>query len=198
MKIILATNNKHKVSEIKKILKLRGLEILSLLDFPRKFVPRENGRTFEENAFKKARATAKRYGMMAVADDSGLCVKALHGRPGVDSATYVKPPVTAVRLCEKILKVMKNVPHSKRGAKFITVVAIVEPGGKALKAIGSCPGSIIDEMRGSCGFGYDSVFIPKGHKQTFAEMSLSKKNAISHRGSAFRKARHLIKSLMIN
>ena len=196
MKIILATNNKHKVGEIKKILKLKGLEILSLLDFPQKFVPRENGKTFEENAYKKARAAAKKYGMTAVADDSGLCVDALHGCPGVNSSRFVRPPVTAVRLCEKILKVMKNVPHSKRRARFITAVAIVEPGGKAHKVIGSCSGRIIDEMRGSCGFGYDSVFIPKGHKLTFAEMSLSNKNAISHRGSAFRKARHLLAELI--
>lgn len=195
MKIILATNNEHKVSEIKKILGMKGLKILSLLDFPQRFVPRENGKTFKENAFKKASAVAKRYKLTAVADDSGLCVNALKGGPGVQSARFVKPPVTSTRLCEKMLKVMKNVPASKRKAKFTTQVAVVTPEGKAYSAEGHCCGSIIRERRGTCGFGYDSVFMPGGFKRTFAEMTQKQKNSLSHRGMAFRKARIILARL---
>lgn len=192
MEIILATNNPHKVREIKRILKIKGLRILSLADFPQKFKIRENGRTFAENAKKKAKVISNKLKMAAIADDSGLCVAALRGAPGVRSARFVKPPVTADRLCKKLLKVMKNVPGTKRKAVFVCCVAIAHPGGKVRIVEGKCSGRIAEEMRGAGGFGYDPVFIPDGFKRTFAQMTGEQKNRLSHRGRAFAKVKSLL------
>lgn len=182
-KILLATNNPHKVKEIKDILKIKGLKILSLLDFNEKFNVKENGKTFKENAVKKARVAAKKFGLISVADDSGLCVKALNARPGVRSARYVRPPVTSQRLCAKLLKEMEGKPN--RRAFFVCSVAISFPDGKVKTVEGRCYGRISEIIKGSKGFGYDPVFIPDGYSKTFAEVSRSQKNKLSHRGRAF-------------
>jgi XTP/dITP diphosphohydrolase len=188
MKIILATHNQDKVNEIKKILKIKGVAVLSLDDFPVKLKTREDGRTFEENAVKKAKAAAKKFNMVAIADDSGLCVDALYGAPGVRSARFVSPPVTSAGLCEKLLLVMSKTSAGKRKAHFVCTVAIVWPDGHIKISEGRVNGSIINEMRGSGGFGYDPVFVPDGYSKTFAELSTPQKNRISHRGRAFKKA----------
>ena len=185
--ILLATNNKHKVGEIKKILNIKGLKLLSLSDFPDRFSVKENGNTFKANALKKALSAAKKFKIPCLSDDSGLCVNALSGRPGVKSARFVKPPVTPERLCEKLLLKMKNVPARKRGARFVCCVALAYPSGKTVTVEGDCPGTIGPEMKGSKGFGYDPVFIPKGMDKTFAQISGEQKNLLSHRGKAFRK-----------
>ncbi|MFA5104115.1 MAG: RdgB/HAM1 family non-canonical purine NTP pyrophosphatase [Candidatus Margulisiibacteriota bacterium] len=187
--ILLATSNKHKVGEIKKILNIKGLKLLSLLDLPGKFSVKESGKTFMENAVKKARSAAKRFRMPCLSDDSGLHVNALSGMPGVRSARFVKPPVTPERLCKKLLFKMKDVPAEKRGARFVCCVAFAYPSGKTYTVEGDCPGSIGFAMKGSCGFGYDPVFIPKGMDKTFAQISGKQKNLLSHRGKAFRKMR---------
>lgn len=194
--IILATSNEHKVHEIRKILKLKNIRVLSFADFSEKIDINENARTFEGNAAKKAKAAAKAFNMTAIADDSGLCVDSLRGAPGVRSARYVKPPVTARRLCKKLLKAMEDVPDDKRGAIFVCCVAIAQPSGRTRTIRGVCRGRIIREMKGSQGFGYDPVFVPEGFSRTFAQMPARKKNSLSHRGRAFLKAKATIETMM--
>jgi len=176
--IVVATSNEHKLREIRDILNggtghrpVRTCQ-LSVI---------ENGKTFEENAIKKAKAACKKTDQIAIADDSGLEVKCLNGKPGVKSARFAKPHL----LCQKLLRVMKNC--SDRSAQFVCVIAIAYPSGKIKIVKGICKGKIIHEMRGTNGFGYDPVFVPKGYKKTFAQMSATMKNRLSHRGKALRK-----------
>ena len=167
-----------------------------LNDNDKKIRVTENGRTFKENAVKKAKAVLKKFGFTAIADDSGLCVDALHKRPGVKSARFVRPPITPEKLCKKLLRVMNNVPDKKRSAYFVCAVAIAGPEGKIKIIEGKIKGMIIKQIKGTCGFGYDSVFVPCGYNKTFAQMSIAQKNKISHRGIAFRKTRkYLVSSL---
>ena len=153
---------------------------------------KENGRTFEANAIKKARAAAKKDGCVTIADDSGLMVDCLGGKPGVKSARFATPP-TAENLCAKLLKVMRNARRVTRRAKFVCVIAVVYPSGKVRTVKGICRGKIIHEMRGKYGFGYDPVFVPDGCRKTFAEMKPSIKNRLSHRARALRKCYNIIK-----
>lgn len=194
MKIILATKNQNKVKEIKKILGIKGLQLLSLPVRSSLHVV-ENGKTFEENSAKKALAVSKRFKMTAIADDSGLCVDALAGRPGVRSARYVAPPVTPGRLCAKLHKELKNVPAGKRKARFVCAVTLAFPDGRTKTVTGECRGSIAFEMSGAEGFGYDPVFIPAGYKKTFAQMPMAAKNLLSHRGKALKRISVIIKRL---
>ena len=174
-KILVATTNKHKLKEIQNILKVPiegcGLKIA------------ETGKTFEKNATKKALAVAKKYKSIAIADDSGLMVDCLKGKPGVRSARYASPP-TPPNLCCKLLKAMKNCRN--RRAKFVCVIALAYPNGQIKTFRGEVKGKIIEEMRGKHGFGYDPVFVPNGYKKTFAEMSSAFKNRISHRARALK------------
>lgn len=192
--ILLATNNRHKASEIKKILNIKGLKILCLEDIKGELAVNENGRTFAQNALKKARATAKKFGITAVSDDSGLCVRALNGAPGVRSARFVAPPVTPERLCKKLLQKMKNVTSKDRSASFQCFVAVASPSGKHRVVGANCRGRIAFEMKGSGGFGYDPVFIPSGYAKTFAQMTAKQKNSLSHRGKAISRLRKIIES----
>ncbi|MFA5097181.1 MAG: RdgB/HAM1 family non-canonical purine NTP pyrophosphatase [Candidatus Margulisiibacteriota bacterium] len=196
MQIVLATSNKDKVREIGKILDIKGLKIASLSDFPKKIKVSENGRTFKENAVKKARAVEKELGLVSIADDSGLCVNALNKKPGVRSARFVAPPATPKRLCEKLLRVMKGFPEGKRTACFVCAVAIARPGKKIKTIEGKVKGSIICQLKGKRGFGYDPVFVPFGTHKTFAQISTAQKNRISHRGIAFRRTRKYLLSIL--
>ena len=184
MEILVATTNKHKLREIRHILKGTRVE-------GRGTKVKEDGKTFEANAIKKARAAAKKDGFIAIADDSGLMVNALNGRPGVRSARFATPP-TAENLCRKLLRVMR-LRGANRRAKFVCVIAVVYPSGKVRTVKGICRGKIIHEMRGKHGFGYDPVFVPNGYKKTFAEMKPSKKNRLSHRARALKKLKQLLK-----
>jgi XTP/dITP diphosphohydrolase len=188
------------------------IEILCLSDFP--YPPKiiENGKTFEANALKKARLVAKKYNLPAIADDSGLMVDCLHGSPGVKSARYAGPNPTRNKLCRKLLAEIKKVTacvpsvvNRKRlvvsrklsvvsypRAKFVCCVAIVWPGGKEKLFCGEVPGHIVNEMRGENGFGYDPVLVPDGYQKTFAQMSSSFKNRISHRAKAFARATKIL------
>ncbi len=183
MRIIVATRNKHKLKEIRHILKGVRVEGSGVK-------VKENGKTFEENAIKKAKAVASRDGFIAIADDSGLMVDCLGGRPGVRSARFASPP-TPKNLCEKLLRVMR-LRQANRRAKFVCVIAIVYSSGKVRTVKGVCRGKIIHEMRGEHGFGYDPVFVPAGHKKTFAQMKPSMKNRISHRAKALRKLKNIV------
>ena len=144
----------------------------------------EDGRTFEENAIKKAKAVVRKFGQSAIADDSGLIVNCLQGKPGIKSARFATPP-TPENLCRKLLKKMASC--KARGAKFVCVIALVYPSGKVRTFKGVCHGRIIKKMRGKEGFGYDPVFRPCGLKKTFAEMPPAIKNRISHRAMALKK-----------
>jgi XTP/dITP diphosphohydrolase len=177
-----ATGNKHKLREIRHILgaKVRGL----------KTRVKEDKKTFEENAIKKAKSIRLKKGQIAIADDSGLMVNCLAGRPGVRSARFASPP-TPENLCRKLLRVMRG-RGAKRGASFVCVIAVVFPSGKVKTVKGVCRGRIIREMRGKGGFGYDPVFRPCGYKKTFAEMKPAMKNRISHRGRALRKLKNIV------
>ena len=196
MNIVLATANKHKIDEIKHMLSGTNVTVLSMLDRARVPKVREDGRTFKENAVKKAWAFTKRFGLTALADDSGLEVKALHGAPGVRSARFAGPHSTKGRLCAKILKLLKDVPASKRGARFVCDIAICLPSGRVRVVEGTVNGRIDFGMRGENGFGYDPIFVPTGYKKTFAQMVPSMKNKLSHRGRALKKAKRVIEKLV--
>jgi len=184
--LIIATKNRGKVREIKHVLKPLKLKIISLLNLPKLRDIRETGKTFEENAVRKARTIAKKMEKLVLADDSGLEVKALKGKPGIRSARYAGPDPTTIKLCRKLLKEMKN--EKDRRARFVCAIAIADP--KKVRTVkGICKGRIIFEMKGRQGFGYDPVFVPEGYNKTFAQMPLKLKNKISHRGKALKKAK---------
>lgn len=192
MKIVLGTKNKDKLKELRALLKGSGVRVLSLSDFPGCGDVRETGRTFEANARKKAKAYAARTRLLTLADDSGLGISALNGRPGVYSARFAGPGSSYHDNNQKLLRLLKNKPRSKRGAKFVCVMALYS-GKKCVGIVrGESRGRIAFEERGKNGFGYDPVFIPRGYSKTFAELSAKTKNHISHRGRALRAARKII------
>ncbi|NOZ68222.1 MAG: XTP/dITP diphosphatase [Deferribacteres bacterium] len=187
MEIVLATKNRKKIEEIKKICDTIGTDfkIYTLDDFPQYQDIEEDGDTFEANAVKKAVYISKRTGMTALADDSGLEVDALNGAPGVFSARYAGESADDRANLEKLLREMKNIPPEKRRARFVCCIAMAS-GDEVRTFHGYVEGVIGTEPRGENGFGYDPVFYPEGHDRTFAEMSDSEKNALSHRGAALR------------
>ncbi len=178
-KLVMATNNANKLREAREILAPLGIEVLSQREAGADCDPDENGSTFAENALIKAKAVYDIVGLPTIADDSGLCVDALGGRPGVHSARYAPKG----QECEKLLGEMKNVPDGDRGAAFRCTMCFVDEAGHT-ELEGSCEGAIGYEMRGSNGFGYDPVFMVGD--RTMAELTADEKNAISHRGAALR------------
>ena len=191
--VVLATRNQHKVQEIRALLADLPITFLSLADFPDLPDVVEDGATCEENAVKKARETAAGTGHWALADDTGLEVDALGGRPGVYAARYAGEHATYTDNCEKLLEELKDIPVEQRGARFLTVMALSDPEGQAEVVKGQLQGQITEQFYGSQGFGYDPVFyVSKAHK-TLAEMTLAEKNELSHRGQALRLAKDLLK-----
>lgn len=186
MRLVIATRNRHKLAEISEILRIPGVDLLSALDFPSVPDVAEDGRTFEENAVKKAVALALATGLWAMADDSGLEVEALSGAPGINSARFAGKHGDYAANNAKLLKLMEHVQD--RHARFRCVVALASPSGMARTVGGVCTGILARESRGHGGFGYDPLFIPDGYTQTFAEMPAPEKHEISHRGRALRKA----------
>jgi len=183
-KILVATSNKHKLREIRHILRFRVVGLSGCR-------VKEDGKTFEANAIKKAKAIKLKPDQIAIADDSGLMVDCLGGKPGIKSARFATPP-TPENLCDKLLRVMR-LRGSNRRAKFVCVIAIAYPSGKIKTVKGVCRGKIIHEMRGKYGFGYDPVFVPAGYKKTFAEMKAATKNRLSHRSLALRKLKKILR-----
>ncbi|MDP2690315.1 MAG: RdgB/HAM1 family non-canonical purine NTP pyrophosphatase, partial [Deltaproteobacteria bacterium] len=167
-----------------------GVVVLSLDDIPPLEFPPEQGATFEENALAKARFVSMRSNLPALADDSGLEVDCLGGRPGVYSARYAGAGATDEENYLKLLKELEGVPEGKRGARFRSVVAFVSPGGAEATFDGVFEGVIAKAPRGSGGFGYDPVFFVPEAEKTAAEMSEEEKNAISHRGKALKKLKN--------
>lgn len=192
--IVLATRNKHKISEIRDILKGLDVKITSLAEYPDMPEVVEDGDTLEHNASKKAREIALHLGKWALADDTGLEVAYLNGEPGVYSARWAGPGCNYLDNNRKMLEKMKGVPAGKRHAEFRTVIALSDPSGKVSTVDGSISGVIAEKMAGTNGFGYDPVFIEPASGKTFAEMTASEKNAVSHRAKALVKARELIRS----
>ncbi len=180
--IVLATGNQNKVKEMRELLKDFPVEIKSLKDYGPLPPVEEDGETFDDNAYKKAAQTAKVLGLPALADDSGLVVEALDGRPGVYSARYSGEDATDWDNCEKLLAEMEG--KDNRKAHFECVLSLATPGGPALTYEGRCDGVITTERQGESGFGYDPVFYYEPLKKTFAELSMDEKNKVSHRGKA--------------
>jgi XTP/dITP diphosphohydrolase len=181
--LVFATNNLHKLKEIREIAGDR-FRIRSLADIGcREEIP-EEAPTLEGNALQKARFIFERYGLDCFADDTGLEVEALLGRPGVKSARYAGEDCIPENNIQKVLAEMEGITH--RAARFRTVIALIIQGKETLFE-GTVEGRIIGQKRGADGFGYDPVFVPDGYEKTFAEMSAEEKNAISHRGRAAEK-----------
>ena len=196
MKLVLATHNEHKVTELSRMLEDLDVEILSVRDLPDLPDVVEDGETLEANAVKKASAISAATGLPALADDTGLEVEPLGGEPGVFSARYAGPGATYADNNRKLLAALEGVPAERRRAVFRCVVAVALPGGGVRTVEGRTRGSIIDAPRGRLGFGYDPIFLPDGSTRTYAEMTQTEKNAISHRGRAMCAARDLILSLL--
>jgi len=189
MDIVLATRNKKKVEEIKRLFAGLPITVLSLDHYPTCQETVEDRDTFEGNAVKKAIEVCQCTGKPALADDSGLEVDALNGAPGVYSARYAGGTGGGndVRNYEKVLAALKNVPDERRGARFVCCMALAFPDGLAKTFFGYAEGRICLEPKGKTGFGYDPVFIPQGFEKTFAEMTGNEKDKLSHRGKAIEK-----------
>jgi len=194
MTIVIATRNRNKKRELKNLLRGLAVKVLDLSDLKTR-LPHvvENGRTFRQNAIKKALTFSRYTKGLVIADDSGLAVDALDGRPGVRSSRFARVKATDGENNAKLLRLIKDVPANKRNATFICVVAVAENGNLAGTAEGVCSGKIGFELKGENGFGYDPLFTPKGYVRTFAELKPSVKNKISHRGEALRRAKSIIK-----
>lgn len=180
-KIVIASQNQHKISEMKQLLHPLGIEVLSTLDFPELEEVIENQSTLKGNALKKARYVASATGISALSDDTGLEVEALNGAPGVYSARFAGKNASYKDNTEKLLHELEN--KENRRAQFRTVVALVTNADEYTFE-GICKGEIIREPKGNKGFGYDPVFKPTGYNKSFAELDSSLKNEISHRGKA--------------
>ncbi len=179
MEIVFATNNINKLKEVNEIAEGSGI---SFILPPEGFNPEETGSTFAENSYIKAAAAAKLSGKVSLADDSGLCVEALNGAPGLYSARYAE---TRTLRIERLLKELSNI--SNRNAQFICCMTLVSPDGQVLnRTTGFCKGHITNAPHGNNGFGYDPVFVPENYNITIAEMNETDKNNISHRGNALR------------
>ena len=185
--LILASNNAHKVEEIKSILEYYSILTLKDINYTEEIV--EDGTTFEENALIKARTICKYSGKTAISDDSGLSVELLDGRPGVYSARYSKEQTDE----KNIEKVLLELNEQKSKAKFVSVIALVKPDGTELTFRGECHGEIIFEKRGTNGFGYDPIFYVPSLDKTFAELSAEQKNSISHRKQSLEKFSQYLK-----
>jgi XTP/dITP diphosphohydrolase len=192
--IVAASRNREKIKELEAITGEFGMHVISRDDAG---VPAidiiEDGKTFEENSLKKAREIMKLCGRITIADDSGIEVEALSGRPGVFSARYAGDECDDKKNRVKLLQEMEGAPMRKRAARFVSVISMVYPCGKEMTARGECEGHITFEERGVNGFGYDSLFVPLGYKKTFAELLPEEKNEISHRANALRLLRDILK-----
>ena len=193
MKIVLASKNKHKVQEINDIVNCMNLDLEFVLP-PDDFNPVENGKTFEENSFIKAKEAWNYSKNWVLADDSGLCIDALDGKPGIYSARYADTQELKIK---KILKEMQNIQN--RNAHFTCAMTLINPKGDVeYKFQGICEGYIIKEARGSNGFGYDPIFLVKNDTRTMAELSEFEKNKVSHRSIALNHVLEYLKSCVIS
>ena len=198
MDIVLATRNKKKVEEIRRITIGLPITVLSLDDFPGCPETVEDQPTFEGNAAKKARQVAAFTGKPALSDDSGLEVEALGGSPGVYSARYAPDAESGndPKNYLKLLKELDSTPMEKRNASLVCCIALAFPEGEMKTFVGYAEGRIGQEPRGKKGFGYDPVFLPEGHERTFAEMGPQEKDSLSHRGKAIEKLAEFLRNFL--
>ncbi|MBI3600965.1 MAG: non-canonical purine NTP pyrophosphatase [Nitrospinae bacterium] len=223
MEIVVATKNKGKIKEIQEVLEGLNIRVLSPDDLGLEIDVEEDGKTYIENAVKKAVEVTKRARKIALADDSGLEIDALNGRPGINSSRFAGDDADDRERNLKILEMMKDVPHEKRGARFKCVIAVATPplnppltspfsppseggegevvkggAGGVYTCEGVCEGEIAEEIRGDKGFGYDPIFIVSEYGKTFGELGAEIKNKISHRAKAMEKAVEVLMSLEDN
>lgn len=184
MKFVLASKNPHKLTEMQDILGELGVEVVLESDVGVDLEVEETGATFEENSALKAEAVMKATGLPAIADDSGLCVDALNGAPGVYSARYGGEGLSDQERYQLVLKAL--VGQTDRRAKFVSAICCVFPDGHRVEARGECPGTIAFAPQGEGGFGYDPVFFIPALRKTYSQMTPEEKNSISHRGNALR------------
>ncbi|MEV0312937.1 RdgB/HAM1 family non-canonical purine NTP pyrophosphatase [Nonomuraea fuscirosea] len=194
MRIVLATRNAGKIAELRRI--LSGFDVVGLEEFPAIGEVAETGVTFEENALLKAHAVAKGSGLPAVADDSGLCVDVLNGMPGVFSARWAGSHGDDRANLDLLLAQISDVPAGKLSAHFACAAALALPSGEHRVVEGTLPGRLVTTPRGSNGFGYDPIFVPDGDERTTAEMPPEEKDAISHRGRAFRGLAPIVREVL--
>lgn len=184
MRFVLASKNEHKLVEMRQILGELGIEVVLEAEVGVDLEVEETGTTFEENAALKATAVMRATGLPAIADDSGLCVDALNGAPGVYSARYGGEGLLDKRRYELVLEALKG--QTDRRAKFVSCICCVFPDGHQVTARGECPGTIAFAPQGEGGFGYDPVFFVPALRKTYSQMTAEEKNSVSHRGSALR------------
>lgn len=194
--LLVATKNKKKKEELIKLLKGLRVRVLDLSDINRVPAVIEDGKTFRQNAIKKALTFSRYVKCMVLADDSGLVVEALGGKPGVRSARFARTKAKDEENNAKLLRLMENVSAKKRQATFVSACAVAENGNLLGTTEGRCKGFIGFELKGNNGFGYDPLFTPKGYRHTFAEFKPDFKNRISHRGQSLRKAKKIIQKYL--
>lgn len=195
MRLVLATNNRHKVTEIAAKISPFGWEVVSLADIPYAPVVDEDRETFYGNAAKKAREIHAATGSYALADDSGLCVDALDGQPGVFSARFGGVGATDAEKNYKLLKLMERIPDNKRRAAFVCAMVLWGNDGEVAHVEGRCEGEIARQPKGVNGFGYDPIFYLPDRKLHMAELPLEEKNRISHRARAIEQMIPVIKNI---
>ncbi|WP_226673285.1 XTP/dITP diphosphatase [Rossellomorea aquimaris] len=195
-RVIIATKNKGKAKEFQHMFAPYGYEVQTLLDLPHIDDVEETGVTFEENAILKAETVAEELGALVIADDSGLSIDALEGRPGVYSARYAGEEKSDEANMEKVLGELESVDESDRTARFYCVLAIAGPDMETKTVTGTCEGMILREKRGTNGFGYDPIFFVPSLDKTMAELTQEEKSRISHRGHALEKLGNIISDLI--
>lgn len=187
MKVVLASQNAHKLAEIRQITEQFGIELVLQSELGLHLDVEENGATFEENSFIKAKAVMEATGLPALADDSGLAVEALNGEPGIYSARYgFDPSLDDGGRRDLLLKNMEQIPDGSRQAKFVCVITLLNPDGTYIQARGEAHGQILHQAAGENGFGYDPLFYYPPLNKTFAELSPEEKNKVSHRAEALK------------
>ncbi|PWW19690.1 XTP/dITP diphosphohydrolase [Cytobacillus oceanisediminis] len=194
--VIIATKNAGKAKEFERMFKPLGYEVKTLLDYPDFHEVEETGTTFEENAILKAETVSKAFKRMVIADDSGLMIDALEGRPGIYSARYAGEEKNDQKNMDKVLEEMENTPDNSRQARFYCALAIAAPGKEALTVAGTCEGFILREKRGAHGFGYDPIFLAEEKGKAMAELKPEEKSQISHRAKALKKLEELLPSFL--
>ena len=196
IEVIIATKNPGKAKEFEYIFAPRGISVRTLLDFPEIPDIEETGTSFEENAILKAEAVSRVLNKMVLADDSGLMVDALEGRPGIFSARYAGESKNDEDNIDKVLSELTDVPEEQRTARFYCALAVAVPNHETLTVAGTCEGRILKERRGTHGFGYDPVFYVPEKGRTMAELTSYEKNKISHRANALKKLDVVLDSIL--
>lgn len=194
--VIIATKNRGKVKEFEWMFNPLGYEVKTLLDYPEIEDVEETGKTFEENAILKAETVSKILNKIVIADDSGLSIDALNGRPGIYSARYAGEKKNDQANMDKVLEELKDVPDNELQARFYCALAVAAPGQKTFTVAGTCEGMMLREKRGTHGFGYDPIFFVLDKEKAMAELEPEEKSEISHRARALRKLENQLPTLL--